>query len=144
MIFGQDRLELRRMYADAWRKARDGEVLSPLESQIAQVIADHPEYQAAVSGEDLDASFTPERGQTNPFLHMGLHLALRDQVATDRPPGIRTVFNAIAARSPNRLDAEHRAIDCLAETLWEAQGRNKVPDEQQYLEKLKRLARRGR
>jgi hypothetical protein len=144
MIFGQDRLELRRMYADAWRKARDGEVLSPLESQIAQVIADHPEYQAVVSGEDLDASFTPERGQTNPFLHMGLHLALRDQVATDRPPGIGTVFNAIAARSPNRLDAEHRAIDCLAETLWEAQGRNEVPDEQQYLEKLKRLARRGR
>ncbi|MEX2123946.1 MAG: DUF1841 family protein [Woeseia sp.] len=139
MIFGQDRFELRKMYADAWRKACAGEILSPLESQIAQVIGDHPEYQAVVSGEEFDASFAPEGGQTNPFLHMGLHLALRDQIATDRPPGIRSAFNDIAAHSSNRLDAEHRAIDCLAETLWEAQRENRAPDEQEYLERLKRL-----
>jgi hypothetical protein len=114
-------------------------VLSPLESQIADVIADHPEYHAAIAADDLDRSYTPEGGQTNPFLHMGLHLALRDQVATDRPAGIRTVFNTIATRVPDRLDAEHRMIDCLAETLWEAQSRNRAPDEQEYMEKLKRL-----
>jgi hypothetical protein len=139
MIFGQDRQELRQMYVDAWRKAREGAVLSPLEAQIAEVIADHPEYHGVVTGEDLERSYTPERGRTNPFLHMGLHLALRDQVATDRPPGIRDAFHAIAARASDRLDAEHRAIECLAETLWEAQSRNKAPDEQQYLEKLQRL-----
>jgi hypothetical protein len=139
MIFGQDRLELRRMYADAWRKARAGEILSPLESQIAEVIAEHPEYHSAVTSQDLDVSFTSEGGQSNPFLHMGLHLALRDQVTTDRPPGIRAVFNNIAARSRDRLDAEHRAIDCLAETLWEAQSQKRAPDELEYLKKLKRL-----
>jgi hypothetical protein len=139
MIFGQDRQELRQMYVDAWRKAREGRVLSPLESQIADVIADHPEYHAAIAADDLDRSYTPEGGQTNPFLHMGLHLALRDQVATDRPAGIRTVFNTIATRVPDRLDAEHRMIDCLVETLWEAQSRNRAPDEQEYMEKLKRL-----
>jgi len=139
MIFGQDRLELRKMYAEAWRKAREGEILSPLESQIAEVIAEHPEYHAAVAGEDLDASFTPEEGRSNPFLHMGLHLALRDQVATDRPPGIREVFNRLAARSSERLDAEHRAIDCLAEILWEAQRELRAPDEMEYLDRLKRL-----
>jgi hypothetical protein len=142
MIFGQNRLELRQMYADAWRKARGGEVLSPLEAQIADVIADHPEYHDALADDNLDVAYTPEGGQSNPFLHMGLHLALRDQVATDRPPGIRKVFESIAARANDRLDAEHRAIDCLAETLWEAQSRNQAPDEQQYLEKLKRLAKR--
>lgn len=140
MIFGQDKHELRQMYGDAWRKAMAGEILSPLESQIAEVIEDHPEYQAAVLSDDLDASFTPEGGRTNPFLHMGLHLALRDQVATDRPPGIRDVLSAIAARTGDRLAAEHRAIDCLAETLWEAQNRHAAPDEQAYLEKLRRLA----
>jgi hypothetical protein len=140
MIFGQDRRELRQMYADAWRKARDGQVLSPLEAQIAEVIADHPEYHGVVTDENLDESYAPEDGKTNPFLHMGLHLALRDQIATDRPPGIRAVFQSLAARVSDRLDAEHRAIECLAETLWEAQGRNKAPDEQEYLERLKRLA----
>ena len=139
MIFGQDRQELRQMYADAWRKARDGQVLSPLEAQIAEVIADHPEYHAMITSGDLEQSYTPEGGQSNPFLHMGLHLALRDQVATNRPPGIRTVFEAIAAHASNCLDAEHRMIECLAETLWEAHSQNRAPDEREYLEKLKRL-----
>jgi len=139
MIFGQDRQELRQMYADAWRKARKGQVLSPLETQIAEVIADHPEYHATIASGDLEQSYPPEGGQSNPFLHMGLHLALRDQVATNRPPGIRTVFDTLAARATDRLDAEHRMIECLAETLWEAQSRNRVPDEHEYLEKLRRL-----
>ena len=139
MIFGQDRTELRQMYGDAWRKHRAGELLSPLEAQIVAVIEDHPEYRAAVLDEDLERGYTPEQGSTNPFLHMGLHLALRDQVATDRPPGIRGLFGKIAARAGDRLDAEHRAIDCLAETLWEAQRANALPDEQAYLERLRRL-----
>ena len=139
MIFGQDRQELRQMYTDAWRKAREGQVLSPLEAQIAEVIADHPEYHATITSGELGQSYPPEGGQSNPFLHMGLHLALRDQVATNRPPGIRTVFDSLAARATDRLDAEHRMIECLAETLWEAQSRNRVPDEHEYLEKLRRL-----
>lgn len=139
MIFGQDRRELRKMYAEAWRKAQEGRVLSPLEGQIAAVIEDHPEYQPVVAGGDLEASYAPQNGRANPYLHMGLHLALRDQVATDRPPGIKAAFAALAARANSRLDAEHRAIDCLAETLWEAQRRNVAPDEQAYLEKLRRL-----
>jgi hypothetical protein len=140
MIFGQDRQELRQMYVDAWRKARSGQVLSPLEAQIAEVVADHPEYHDTLTGDELEESYAPEEGRTNPFLHMGLHLALRDQIATDRPPGIRAVFRTIANRASDRLDAEHRAIECLAETLWEAQSQNQAPDERQYLEKLKRLA----
>jgi hypothetical protein len=139
VIFGQDRQELRRMYGDAWRKAQAGEILSPLESQIVQVIEDHPEYVPAVLSDDLDEAFTPAGNRSNPFLHMGLHLALRDQVATDRPPGIRAVFSALAARTGDRMAAEHEAIERLAEALWEAQRNNTAPDEQAYLEKLRQL-----
>ena len=138
MIFGQDRTELRRMYADAWRKFRDKQVLSPLEAQIAQVVDDHPEYQDAVSS-DLDKDFTVEGGETNPFLHMGLHLSIREQVATDRPGGIAEVFQGLAARTGDSHDTEHRMIDCLAETLWEAQSQNRMPDDEAYLERLRRL-----
>ena len=80
MIFGQDRTELRRLYFEAWKKHRDGAALSALEAQIAQVVEDHSEYQQAVA-DDLERSFTVEAGETNPFLHMGLHLGIRDQVA---------------------------------------------------------------
>ena len=138
MIFGQDRNELRRMYADAWQKRVAGQVLSPLEAQIATVVEEHPEYHAAVTG-DLDEDLAVEGGQTNPFLHMGLHLGIREQVATNRPAGIAAVFGALAARMSNPHEAEHRMIDCLAEALWEAQRQNRPPDETAYLERLRRL-----
>lgn len=139
MIFGQDRDELRQMYFGAWRKTKLGQLLSPLEAQIATVIEDHPEYQAMMSDEQLDQSFTPEGGETNPFLHMGLHLAVREQIATDRPPGIAALFNAILVKTGDSHATEHKVIDCLAETLWEAQNSNAMPDEQAYLERLRRL-----
>lgn len=138
MIFGQDRNELRKMYAEAWRKHSNEQVLSPLEAQIARAIADHPEYQDAVN-QDLEREFTVESGETNPFLHMGLHLSIREQVATDRPKGIASVFKQICSKIGDTHDAEHRMIDCLAETLWEAQRENQAPDEAQYLERLRRL-----
>ena len=140
MIFGSDRNELRQMYVDAWQKYCAGELMSPLESQIAQVIQDHPEYQPAMKAGTLDESYTPEGGQTNPFLHMGLHLALRDQLATNRPAGIADVFDSLQNKIGDRHTAEHQAPDCLAETLWVAQNNNTAPDEQAYLESLRRLA----
>ena len=138
MIFGQDRNELRQMYANAWKKHCEGEILSPLEAQIARVIEQHPEYHEAVSG-DLDKDFTVEQGETNPFLHMGLHLGIREQVATERPAGVGAIFERLAAKFADPLEAEHRMIDCLAETLWEAQRDNQPPDEAAYLERLRQL-----
>ena len=98
MIFGQDRNELRKMYVEAWQKHLAGRPMSPLEAQIADVIAEHPEYHDAVTGDDLDGDYTPGEGRTNPFLHMGLHLGVREQVATDRPAGIAAIHRELAAR----------------------------------------------
>ncbi len=140
MIFGQDRGELRRMYADAWRKRCDELPLSPLETQIADVVAMHPEYHDDVTGDDLDRDYTPDGGRTNPFLHMGLHLGLREQVSTDRPAGIAEVYKTVVARLGDIHTAEHQMIECLAETLWEAQSANQPPDEKKYLERLRRLS----
>ena len=139
MIFGQDRRELRKTYADAWHKHVDGVPLSPLEAQIADVMTQHPEYVDAVTSDDLSKDYMPESGQPNPFLHMGLHLGIREQVATDRPFGIKQLYEALAARMGDQHAAEHEMIECLAETLWEAQSENRAPDEERYLERLHHL-----
>ena len=139
MIFGEDRDELRRMYADAWRKRCERQPMAPLEIQIADVIEMHPEYFDDVTGENLDRDYTPEDGQTNPFLHMGLHLGIREQVATNRPAGISAIHKALSAKLGDIHAAEHAMIECLAETLWEAQNSNQPPDEAKYLERLQRL-----
>ena len=140
MIFGQDRNELRRMYADAWRKRVEERPASPLEAQIADVIAMHPEYHEDVASDNLDKDYLPDGGQTNPFLHMGLHLAIREQVSTDRPAGIAAIHQALTGRSGDPHEAEHAMIEALAETLWEAQSANQAPDEAKYLERLRRIA----
>ena len=141
MIFGQDRNELRRMYADAWQKQLDKAPLTPLEAQITAVVQWHPEYHDDVMSDELNKDYTPDGGKTNPFLHMGLHLGIREQIATNRPTGINGVFSTLTAKTGDAHVAEHQMIDCLAETLWEAQSQNTAPDEQKYLQRLHQLTR---
>src|ERR1700722_10484246 len=133
---GQNRDQMRRMYLEAWRKFSARAPLEPLEAQLAAVIAEHPEYIAWLeSGTDaLGAEFTPEGGQENPFLHMGLHLAIREQVAPNRPAGIAGIHEKLSARLGSAHAAEHAMLEPLAEALWEAQRQGRVPDEQAYLE----------
>ena len=140
----QDRSSLRRMYVDAWRKHREARPVEPVEDQIVRVVELHPEYAALLESceASLDRDYTPEGGQTNPFLHMGLHLAIREQVATDRPAGIAELHRALLARLGDAHAAEHAMIDCLGEALWQAQRSGRPPDETAYLESLRRLTTR--
>lgn len=135
------RTQLRRMYFEAWRKRREGVPVEPVEDQIVSVIELHPEYaQVLERGEDaLDRDYTPEGGQTNPFLHMGLHLAVREQVATNRPVGIAAVHRALAAKLGDAHEAEHAMIEQLGAALWNAQRSGLPPDENLYLETLRKL-----
>jgi len=145
MIFSSDRQALRRRFIEAWHKARTGGLMEPLDVQIAEVIAEHPEYHALLEHADaaLEKEYLPETGETNPFLHMALHIAVREQVATDRPPGIQHAFHALLAERPERADAEHVMLDCLAETLWSAQRAGHMPDEDAYLERIRERIRRS-
>jgi hypothetical protein len=138
---GRDRL--RSMYVEAWQRHRAKLPLEPLQHQIVAIIEAHPEYQAALEQRDdvLSRDYLPEEGESNPFLHMSLHLAVRDQVATDRPAGVAAVHAALTRRLGDRHEAEHQMIECLGEALWRAQRANRMPDEAAYLEALQRLVR---
>ena len=127
--------ELRKTYAEAWAKHLAGSPLTPLEAMITDVVGAHPEYQAIVR--DPQAAIAFEAGSPeiveNPFLHMGLHLAIRDQVAIDRPPGVRDLHRALQARHGDLHRAEHVLMEALGETLWQAQRTGRPPDEGSYL-----------
>ena len=112
--------------------------MSALEQQIAAVVADHPEYQSMLEASN-HVEFPVEEGHTNPFLHMGLHLAVREQVSTNRPVGIREIYQQLTEKFNEQHAAEHAMSECLAESLWEAQRDNALPDEMRYLERLRRL-----
>jgi hypothetical protein len=139
MFDTHSRDELRQAYSEAWRKQLAGLPVSPLEAMIADVIGLHPEYQVVVQDLDRARAFESNAGEAthNPFLHMGLHMAIREQVSIDRPPGVRDLHAQLQQRYGDVHDAEHVMMEALAETLWEAQRNGRAPDEAQYL----RLAR---
>jgi hypothetical protein len=137
---GMSRDQLREMYRSAWRKFKGQHTLSPLEKQIVAVISEHPEYRVIIESAAADlANYSPRGGQLNPWLHMGLHLAIREQVSTNRPAGIAEV-HARLARLNGAHEAEHRMLDVLAEQMWDAQRSGKPPDENVYLERLRTIA----
>ena len=135
--------QLRQAYSDAWRKHREHAPLTPLETMITDVVGAHPEYHTIVSDQDA-AAFEPavDGGGENPFLHMGLHLAVREQVSIDRPPGVRGLLQSLQSRLGDWHSAEHALMEALAETLWQAQRAGTPPDEGRYLTLARRRLER--
>jgi uncharacterized protein DUF1841 len=132
---GYSRDQLRLAYAQAWGKHLARSPLAPLEAQIADVIEAHPEYQRIVADADTAVGFEQSLGQPaeNPFLHMGLHLAVREQLSVDRPPGICDLKRQLQTRCGDAHRAEHALMEALGEELWMAQREGRAPDERQYL-----------
>lgn len=138
-MHGQTTQETRQFFTDCWQKYQQKQPLQPLEEQIIHVLLSHPEYQAVVESGATNASYFSDLGQTNPFLHMGLHLTLRDQIMTDKPVGIRTIYQNLLATYHDPHTVEHLMIEPLAECLWQAQRQGCIPNENTYLNACRAL-----
>lgn len=142
MFIDQDRGRLRRFYLQAWEKARGRQPLEPLERLIVAVIRLHPEYHALLESAPDDAvakDYLPGPAAENPFLHLGLHVAVHEQLAAGRPVGVERIYRDLAAKLSDAHAAEHRMMECLAATLWHAQRGGDAPSEDDYLACLRRL-----
>ena len=143
MDFGQQREQLRRVFVNAWNKHCRGVSLEPLERSIAEVVEAHPDYQAVMTDPDvLERDFSVGDGEANPFLHMGMHITIIEQVTSDRPSGIRAIYHRLRARYPDTHELEHAMMQCLAESLRKSHERGQPPDEEAYLGCVRRLERR--
>jgi hypothetical protein len=139
-MFDPTRDQVRYFFFDAWRKYRERELLAGLEHAAVGVILLHPEYHPVLDDPERyrDRDYLPEFGDTNPFLHLSMHLAIEEQLSIDQPPGIKAEFARIAARLGDRHAACHEVMECLGETVWRAQREHATPDGLAYLECLKR------
>ena len=141
-MFNPSRDEARRFFFDTWAKYRRAESLSPLERITLELILQHPEYHALLDTPERlqDRDFGPEGGELNPFLHLSLHLAVEEQLSIDQPPGIRAAYEALVSRTGAEHDAKHGVLECLGETIWQAQRAGTPPDEHAYLDCVARKA----
>jgi hypothetical protein len=136
-MFTSDRYHLRKTFVTAWQNALSQKPLSALEQQIVTILSKHPEYHSLMVEEILDKDYLPEHGQTNPFLHLAMHLSIEEQLTLDKPRGLQSVYKNLLAKFHDTHLVEHKMIECLGECLWEAQRDNTLPDEGKYLAKLK-------
>ena len=138
MLFNPSRDEARNFLFESWRKHRAGELLTPLEDLAAQLIARHPEYFAVLEDPERhqDQDYLPEQGETNPFLHLMMHLTIEEQISIDQPSGIREHFQRLTRKLDSEHDAQHRMMECLSEMIWLAQRNHVQPDAAVYLDCL--------
>ncbi|WP_319379545.1 DUF1841 family protein, partial [Thiomicrorhabdus sp.] len=140
MLYTSERDKLRQFYADCWKKARHGLPMEPMEQMVARVIEMHPEYHRMLENEKhLGNEYKPEDGEINPFLHMGMHLGLQEQVVMDRPAGIKSIYQQLGEKTGDVMKTEHAMMECLAEMMWQAQRSQSEPDEAAYLQCLQNL-----
>lgn len=135
-MFSPSRDEARRYFFETWKKYRGGGPLSALEQTAFSVITLHPEYHALLDDAErnLDRDFTPADGAINPFLHLSLHLAVEEQLSIDQPPGMRAAYERLLAITGSEHDTKHAVLECLGETLWQAQRAGTAPDAVVYLQ----------
>jgi hypothetical protein len=139
-MFNPSRADARRMFFDAWRKHRERLPLVGMEAIVVNVMLEHPEYHALLDDPEqhMERDYSPELGVTNPFLHMSLHLAIEEQLSIGQPPGIKAGYQRILNKCGSPHDAHHVVMECLAETIWQAQRHNAPPDGVAYLACLDR------
>lgn len=140
-MYTNNREAYRQTFAHTWQKHLQGTLLEPMESEILSIILMHTEYHALLEQQDqLEQEFTPEE---NPFLHLSLHIAIREQVAMNRPAGVKTVYEKLLANYQSAHDVEHIMMTELAQVMWQAQQQGVAPNEEVYLERLNAVMMRS-
>ncbi|MFM9914072.1 MAG: DUF1841 family protein [Methylophilaceae bacterium] len=134
-MFNPTRDQVRQFFFETWRKYRQNEALTGLEGMALQVMLAHPEYHAILNAPEqfMEQEYFPEMGETNPFLHMSLHLSVLEQLSIDQPTGIVAAYQALQIKHGDDQAAQHQLMDCLAETVWRAQRGGTAPDSAAYL-----------
>jgi hypothetical protein len=135
-MFNPSQHDVRRFFCETYRKYHAKQILTPLESIAADWIAQHPEYDATLADLDnaLAAEYSVEHGQSNPFLHLSMHLSISEQIAIDQPPGIRAAFLGLAQRRDSEHEAQHQIMECLGQMIWASQRNGLPPDGAAYID----------
>jgi hypothetical protein len=141
-MFSPSQADVRRFFCAVYAKAQANQALEAIETIASLWINEHPEYHAALADEAaaLASMAKPEDGQSNPFLHLSMHLSITEQCSIDQPRGIRQAVELLTHRRDSLHDAHHEVMECLGQMLWESQRAGRPPDGNAYIAQVQRLA----
>ena len=136
----QNRSDYREVFFSVWKKIENQQSISDaMETIIAQIIKQHPEYHNTLSNYDkfIEKDYLPEMGDSNPFMHMSMHIAITEQLMTDQPQGIKSIYQKLCTRLADTHEVEHLIMECLGNMIWKSQKNQSMPDMNEYLECIK-------
>ena len=143
-MFNPTQADVRRFLCGVHAKAQSGAPMEAIETLASLWIAEHPEYHADLA--DVDAAiarnYDETPAQTNPFLHLSMHLAISEQLSIDHPTGIRAAHEALARRHGSAHAAAHEIMECLGRVVWEAQRLGTPLDSDTYIDLIRQRAER--
>ncbi len=141
-MFTPSQLDVRQFFCSVYAKAKAGQALEAIETIASLWLDEHPEYHADVAdvAAAVRAMQQPADGQTNPFLHLSMHLSISEQCSIDQPRGIRQAVELLTHRRDSLHDAHHEAMECLGRMLWESQRAGRPPDGDNYVACVQRRA----
>ena len=140
-MWSTDRTVMRKVFYAAWQHFQEQAPLDGVEALIVEALLAHPEYQALLTH---SAPADETRSDANLFLHLGLHIAVAEQISTDRPSGVTNQWTRLHKLTGDPHHAHHIMMECLEEALWEAQRQGQMPDEASYLACLRELPKSGK
>ena len=130
-MFFQDRKKQREFLANSWKKYTSNIPLEPLEEQLVSIIEIHPEYHDLI--DNIDSEYFPNQGEVNPFLHINLHLALRDQLSINQPKGVKETYQKLSNQYKDSHEVEHLMMECIAEMIYISHKNNAAMNHESYL-----------
>lgn len=138
-MFNPTQLEVREFFFNSYNKGINNQILTDLEKISYSLILEHQEYHHILQNPNkyLDYQWYPESGETNPFLHLSMHLTVIEQLSIDQPQGISSLFEQMCKVTEDKHKVYHELIDCLGEMLWQSQKNNTTPDATIYFECIK-------
>ena len=133
-MFNPSQSDVRNFFFDIIEKTQANHQLSDLEKIAYSIILEHPEYESILTNRRkyLEYQWTVEMGQTNPFLHLSMHMSIIEQLSIDQPPGVKNLYNELCIKFNDAHEAAHQLMDCLGEMIWQAQSKHSAPDMQVY------------
>ena len=134
-MFNPSRDQVRQFFFGVWAKYRAGQSLTGAELPALDAVLAHPEYHAILDQPERyqERDYLPESGETNPFLHLSMHLAIAEQLSVDQPPGIRARYQQLLQQHDDEMAAQHAIMDCLGEMIWQVQRHQTAFDSAAYL-----------
>lgn len=141
-MFEPSQADVRRFFCGVYTKWRHHQPLDALETLVSQWLAEHPEYHSDFADVQtaLTRMYDVQAGQTNPFLHVSMHVSISEQCSIDQPQGIRSAVERLSARRDSLHDAHHDVMEALGRMVWESQRSGRPPDGQAYIDAVQRMA----